>query len=387
MLRFLTAGESHGQALIAILEGVPSGLTLVRKDIDIELKRRQVGYGRGGRMKIESDRAEILSGVRFGQTIGSPVALSIRNKDWENWREKMSVEQVSVGPPPETRPRPGHADLAGMMKYHHTDIRNVLERASARETAARVAVGAVAKKLLKDFHIDVMSHVLRIGPIGVEVGELSTAEIVERAESSSLRCADGEAETRMVEAIDRAQEQGDTLGGICKIRVGGCPPGLGSYAHWDRKLDGRLSCALMSIPAVKGVEIGLGFEAASLPGSQVHDEIGHNGRRFTRFSNNAGGIEGGVSNGEEIILRVAMKPVPTLGKPLRSVDIGTKESFEAHKERADVCAVPAMGVIGEAIVAFEIARALCEKSGGDSMNEMKRNFDGYMKQAREFSSP
>lgn len=386
MLRYLTAGESHGQNLTAILEGIPSGLGLTREDIDNELKRRQVGYGRGGRMKIESDRIEILSGVRFGKTIGSPVTLLIRNRDWENWRERMSVEQVSGERPSETRPRPGHADLAGAVKYHHTDIRNVLERASARETAARVAVGAVAKKLLKEFRIDVISHVVRIGSIAVESGNLSFADIGEQAEGSPLRCADREAEARMIAAIDSAQAQGDTLGGVCEIRVRGCPPGLGSYAHWDRKLDARLAFALVSIPAVKGVEIGLGFEAASLPGSQVHDEIGHNGETFTRLTNRAGGIEGGVSNGEDIVTSVAMKPIPTLGRPLRSVDVRTKDPFEAHKERADVCAVPAMGVIGEAVVAFEIAGALCEKFGGDSMNEMKRNFDGYMKQVREFSS-
>ena len=386
MLRFLTAGESHGHSLVAIIEGIPSGLDLTGEDIDVELKRRQIGYGRGDRMMIESDKVEILSGVRFRKTLGSPVALVIRNKDWENWGDVMSVEEPRGDLSEETRPRPGHADLAGAMKYNHTDIRNVLERVSARETAARVALGAVAKKLLKEFHITVFSHVIRIGSHAVTIGDLPPKEIVERAEGSPLRCADREAEARIIEAIDAAQAQGDTLGGTCEIRVVGCPPGLGSYAHWDRKLDGKISHALMSIPAVKGVEIGLGFQAASMLGSQVHDEIGHHDKTFTRFTNNAGGIEGGVSNGQDIVIKVAMKPIPTLGKPLRSVDIRTKEPFEAHKERADVCAVPSMGVIGEAVVAFEIARAFCEKFGGDSLVEMKRNFDGYMKQIKEFSS-
>lgn len=386
MLRYLTAGESHGQCFTAIIEGVPSGLGLAREDIDVELQRRQVGYGRGDRMKIESDEVEILSGVRYGKTLGSPIALLIQNRDWANWREMMSVEKPSEEQRAETRPRPGHADLVGALKYDHTDIRNVLERASARETVARVAVGAVVKRLLKEFSVNVMSHVIQIGHVAIKVKDLSPEVIVERAEGSPLRCADQDAEARMIEAIDAAKDRGDTLGGICEIRVCGCPAGLGSYAHWDRRLDGRLSFALMSVPGVKGVEIGLGFKAASMLGSQVHDEIMHNGRTFIRPTNNAGGIEGGISNGEDLIMKVAMKPIPTLGTPLRSVDIRTKESFEAHRERADICVVPAVGVIGEAVVAFEIAKAFCEKFGGNSLPEVRHNFEGYMKQVRKFSS-
>lgn len=387
MLRFLTAGESHGQTLVAIIERMPSGLTLTGEDLDGELKRRQIGYGRGDRMKIESDKVEILSGVRFGKTLGSPLALLIRNRDWKNWHEVMSVEAPAVQPDVVTVPRPGHADLAGAIKYNQADIRDVLERASARETAARVAVGAVAKRLLKEFHLNVVSHVLQIGPVKAKVEDISYEALIEKSEASPLRCADEEAEKKMMAAIDDAKEKGDSLGGVVEIRVIGCPEGLGSYAHWDRRLDGRLSFALMSIPGVKGVEIGLGFKAASLPGSQVQDEIHHNGQHFTRPTNNAGGIEGGVSNGEDMVMRVAMKPIPTLGKSLHSVDIRTKESFEALKERADICAVPALGVIGEAVVAFEIARVFCEKFGGDSLEEMKRNFKGYQKQVRRFSSP
>jgi chorismate synthase len=387
MLRFLTAGESHGQALVAILEGMPSGLRLAREDIDGQLKRRQIGYGRGARMKIESDRVEILSGVRFGKTLGSPIALLIRNKDWDNWRQELSVERPAMEQKAVTQPRPGHADLAGAIKYNQADIRNVLERASARETASRVAVGAAAKRLLSEFRIDVLSHVIQIGHVKAKLEDITHKELLTKAEASPLRCADQEAGKRMVAAIDQARAKGDSLGGICEIRVTGCPAGLGSYAHWDRRLDGRLCFVLMSIPGVKGVEIGLGFEAASLLGSQVQDEIYHQGQNFTRPTNNAGGIEGGVSNGQDIVMRVAMKPIPTLGKPLQSVDIRTKESFEAFKERADVCAVPAVGVIGEAVVAFEIADFFCEKFGGDSLDEMQRNFEGYQKQVRRFSRP
>lgn len=386
MLQFLTAGESHGQGLITIIEGVPSGLALTQEDIDVELKRRQIGYGRGERMEIEADRAEILSGVRFGKTIGSPIALQIRNRDWENWGEVMSV-----GPPGEeqekvTRPRPGHADLAGAMKYDHSDIRNILERASARETAARVAAGAVAKTLLREFGVGVISHVIQIGPVRARLTDVPFTDLKERSEASPLRCVDGSAEKKMMKTIDETRERGDSLGGVCEIRAGGCPVGLGSYVHWVRRLDGRLAGALMSIPGVKGVEIGLGFEASSLPGTRVHDEIHHNGEKFYRSTNNAGGIEGGVSNGEEIIVKVAMKPIPTLKRPLHSVDIATKEPFEALKERADVCAVPSLGIIGEAVVAFEIADAFTEKFGGDSLREIKRNVEAYEDQVKEFSS-
>jgi chorismate synthase len=386
MLRFLTAGESHGQALVAIVEGLPAGLPLSRGDIDGELKRRQIGYGRGERMKIEADRVQILSGVRFGKTLGSPMALFIANRDWENWRQAMSVEVSPAEQEALTRPRPGHADLAGAIKYDQSDIRNILERASARETASRVAIGAVAKKLLREFHISVVSHVIQIGPIATSLEELSWSEIMERAEASPLRCADKKAQEKMILAIDEAQERGDTLGGISEIRATGCPPGLGSHVHWDRRLDARFSYVLMSIPGVKGVEIGMGFKAISLLGSQVQDEIHHRGRRFTRPTNNAGGIEGGISNGQDIVVRVAMKPIPTLGQPLRSVDIRTKKPFQAFHERADICVVPAVGVIGEALIAFEIGRALCEKFGSDSLEEMRRNFQGYVEQVRRFSS-
>jgi chorismate synthase len=337
-------------------------------------------------MKIESDRAEILSGVRFGKTLGSPIAISIQNRDWENWKEQMSVEPAGVEQEPVTRPRPGHADLAGALKYDQADIRNVSERASARETAARVAAGAVARALVGQFGILIISHVVRIGPVQARLEKVSFADIMKWSEASPLRCCDPAAEKEMREAIDECRKEGDSVGGLCEIRVAGCPPGLGSYVHWDRRLDARLAGALMSLPAVKGVEIGLGFEAASLPGSRVHDEIHHNGRRFYRRTNHAGGLEGGVSNGEEIVVRVAMKPIPTLGRPLRSVDMATRKPFEALRERADVCAVPSLGVIGEAVVAFEVAGAFVEKFGGDSLAELRRNVDGFMARIQELSS-
>ncbi len=387
MLRFLTAGESHGQALVAILEGIPANLHLTHKDIDVELERRQGGYGRGERMQIESDRAKILSGVRFGKTLGSPISLLINNRDWEKWHRAMSVEGSPQDGTRVTRPRPGHADLAATIKYGHADIRNVLERASARETAARVAVGAIAKKLLREFHIDMVSHVIRIGPVAAKVSPLTFEELKDRAEASPVRCADQKAADKMIAAIDEVKESGDSLGGICEIRAAGCPVGLGSHVHWDRRMDGRICYALMSIPSVKGVEIGLGFKAATLPGSQVHDAIHHRGERFTRPTNNAGGIEGGISNGEDIVVRVAVKPIPTMGRPLLSVDVASKKQFQAFRERADVCVVPAVGIIGEAVVAFEIAKALCEKFGGDSLEEMMRNYQGYEQQVRRFSSP
>ena len=380
MLRFLTAGESHGPALVAILEGLPAGLQLSAEDIDSQLRRRQKGYGRGGRMKIESDHVRILSGIRHGYTLGSPLAMVIENRDWQNWRERMKQEKTSKPVEWVTRPRPGHTDLAGCLKYGHDDIRNVLERASARETAARTAVGATAQRLLEEFGIAVGNQVVRIGSVTADLSGMDWPAAMERAAESPVGCADPEAEKAMMAEIDRAGEEGDTLGGICEIRVTGCPSGLGSHVHWDRRLDTRLAGALMSIPAVKGIEIGMGCEAAALPGSAVQDEIEHDGRRFTRRTNRAGGIEGGISNGQEIILRAAMKPLPTLGKPLDTVDVDTKEPAGAIRERADVCAVPAMGVIAEAVTAFEIARALCEKLGGDSLSEMKRNFKGYLEQ-------
>ena len=384
MLSFLTAGESHGQCLTAILVGVPSGLPLQAEDIDCELARRQAGYGRGGRMKIESDRVEITAGVRNGVTLGNPIALTIKNQDWANWQHIMSPEPGAVtNDRTVTRPRPGHADLAGGIKYNHTDLRNVLERASARETAARVAIGAVAKRLLKEFGIVVTSFVLELGGIRANVESIPiTGE--NPCDDSPLRCPDCEAENKMMEAIDEAGENGDTLGGVVQVVAVDVPVGLGTYAQWDRRLDTRLAGALMSIPAIKGVEIGLGFEATRRPGSQVHDEIKYDktDKRFCRATNNAGGIEGGVSNGEPIILRAAMKPIPSLRRPLQSVDFISKEPFEATKERADVCAVPAAGVVAETVVAIELANAMIEKFGGDSLGEMRRNYEAYMDYVR-----
>ena len=381
MLRFLTAGESHGELLTGIIEGVPAGLLIRMTDIDRDLARRQVGYGRGGRMKIEKDSVKISSGVRWGRTLGSPIGLMVRNKDWDNWRDKMSPDPMFLNTAdPVTRPRPGHADLAGALKYGTPDIRNILERSSARETAMRVAVGAVAKRLLEEFGIEIISHVLSIGGVFAKVPKVSPQEIRKRAEASELRCSDPEAEKRMMKKIDQARAAGDTLGGVFELIIRGAPIGLGSHVHWDRKLDSRLAGALMSIQAIKGVEVGAGFGAANKPGSEVHDEIFWNRKQgFTRRTNMAGGIEGGISNGEAIILRAAMKPIPTLYKPLRSVDMVTKKPFKASIERSDACAVPAAGVVAEAAAAVEIASALIEKFGGDSIDEMKRNYLAYDK--------
>jgi chorismate synthase len=379
MLRFLTAGESHGELLMGIIEGMPAGLLIRITDIDRDLARRQVGYGRGNRMKIERDQVKIYTGVRWGRTLGSPVGLMIRNKDWENWRDKMSADPMFLNSAdPVTRPRPGHADLAGALKYGTNDIRNILERSSARETAMRVAVGSVAKRLLEEFGIEVISHVLSIGGVFAKVPKISVHELKKRAEASELRCADPDAEKRMMRKIDEAKQGGDTLGGLFEVIIKGIPVGLGSHAHWDRKLDARLAGALMSVQAIKGVEIGAGFGVANRPGSQVHDEIFWSRKEgFHRKTNMAGGIEGGISNGEPITLRAAMKPIPTLMKPLRSVDLVSRKPFKASVERSDVCAVPAAGVVAEAAVAFEMASALVEKFGGDSIDEMKRNFSQY----------
>ncbi|MDH4161109.1 MAG: chorismate synthase [Nitrospirota bacterium] len=381
MLRYLTAGESHGELLLGILEGMPAGLLIRTTDIDNDLGRRQMGYGRGGRMKIEKDMVKIYTGVRWGKTMGGPIGLSVRNKDWDNWRAKMSPDPAFLNnADPVTRPRPGHADLAGVLKYGMTDVRNILERSSARETAMRVAVGALCKRLLDEFGISIVSHVIDIGGVYAKVGSMSSQEIKRKTENSELRCADYEAEKRMKRKIDEAQAAGDSLGGIFEVVVSGTPVGLGSHVHWDRKLDARLAMALMSIQAMKGVEVGSGFGVANKPGSQVHDEIFWTPKSgFFRKTNNAGGIEGGMSNGEVIILRAAMKPIPTLMKPLRSVDLETKKPFKASVERSDVCAVPAAAVVGEAVVAFELAAAMIEKFGGDSMDEMKRNFEEYQK--------
>jgi len=379
MLRFLTAGESHGELIMGIIEGMPAGLLIRVTDIDRDLARRQGGYGRGGRMKIEKDTVKIYTGVRWGRTIGSPIGLMVRNKDWENWRDKMSPDPMFLNSAePVTRPRPGHADLAGVMKYGSTDIRSILERSSARETAMRVAVGAVAKRLLEEFGIEVVSHVLSIGNVFAKVPKASVHEIKKKAEASELRCADPEAEKRMMRRIDEARAQGDSLGGVFEVLVTNAPIGLGSHVHWDRKLDGKLAAALMSIQAIKGVEVGAGFGAANKPGSQVHDEIYWSKKEgFFHKTNLAGGIEGGISNGETITLRAAMKPIPTLYKPLRSVDMVSKKPFKASIERSDICAVPAAGIVAEAAVACEIASAMIEKFGGDHIDEMKRNFHGY----------
>jgi len=364
---------------------MPSGLLIRVTDIDNDLARRQGGYGRGGRMKIEKDTVKIFSGVRWGKTLGGPIGLMVRNRDWDNWRAKMSPDPAFLNTAaPVTRPRPRHADLAGALKYGMTDIRNILERSSARETAMRVAVGAVTKRLLDEFGITITSHVIAIGGVYARGDKMSLKEIRKRAEASELRCADHQAEKRMKLKIDEAARSGDSLGGIFEIIVSGAPVGLGSHVHWDRKLDGRLAAAIMSIQAMKGVEIGSGFGVANRPGSKVHDEIfwGPKGG-FFRKTNHAGGIEGGMSNGEDITLRAAMKPIPTLMKPLRSVDMGSKKPFKASVERSDVCAVPAAAVVGEAVSAFEIAAALIEKFGGDSLDEMKRNYEQYRRYLRD----
>ncbi len=382
LFRYLTAGESHGPQLSAIIEGLPAGIHLTAESVNQDLARRQQGYGRGGRMKIEKDTAELLSGVRWGETLGSPVTLVVKNRDWENWLEKMSpLPEHRDDSSAVTRPRPGHADLSGVLKYHHDDVRNVLERSSARETAVRVAVGGVARALLAEFGILVGGFVTEMGGVCSPTPNEPLEQLWQRSNASDMFCCDKTAEEEMKRAIDSAKAAGDTLGGVVEVQVLGVPPGLGSYVHWDRKLDARLAMALMSIQAIKGVEVGIGFEAARRPGSQVHDEIFYNGG-YRRDTNNAGGIEGGMSNGEPIVLRAAMKPIPTLYKPLRSVDMRTHEAFEATVERSDTCAVPAALVVAEAVVAIEVANALLEKFGGDSIVEIRRNIEGYLEQIR-----
>ncbi len=384
MLRFLTGGESHGQALVAILEGLPAGLRLDPAAIAAQLARRQRGYGRGRRMAIETDRAEILSGVRGGETIGGPISLLIRNRDWENWQRSMAVtEAVPEGAKgadraPVTRPRPGHADLAGAVKFDRADIRDVLERASARETAARVAVGAIAAQFLHEVGIDITSHVVAIADVALPAAHtISFERAAALPDDSALRCVDAALERKMTAAIDRARQAGDTVGGAFEVIARGVPPGLGSYTHWDRKLDGRLAQALMSIHAIKAVGIGLGAEGAALPGSQVHDEIlaghaaGESGPwNWNRPTNNAGGLEGGVTNGEEVRLTAFMKPISTLMKPLRSIDLRTMKDAPATIERSDVCAVPAAAIVGEAMMALVLADAFLEKFGGDAMRDV-----------------
>ena len=387
MLRFTTAGESHGQALVAVLEGVPAGLPLLAADIDHELARRQQGYGRGRRMQIESDRVEILAGVRAGETMGSPIALVVRNRDWKNWQEVMDPEpregDAAGRARAVTRPRPGHADLAGMLKYDRHDARDVLERASARETTARVAAAAVCRVLLERFGIEIGSHIVHLGGVDAARPDIFPDDLNAAADESPVRTLDPEAQTRMLALIDEAKAQGDTLGGICEVVCTGLPVGLGSYVSWDRKLDGRIAAACMSIPAVKGVEIGMGFEAGRLRGSQVHDEIESDARagragKVRRRTNRAGGLEGGMTTGEPLVVRVAMKPISTLMRPLGTVEMTTGEPAAAVAERSDVTAVPAMGVIAEAMVAFVLAQALLEKFGGDSIGEVERNYEGYL---------
>jgi chorismate synthase len=386
MLRYLNAGESHGRGLMAVVEGVPSGLPLTADAINADLIRRQGGYGRGGRMRIEKDRIEFICGVRKGKTLGNPLGLLIWNKDWENWKEIMASEP---GPPSTervvTRPRPGHADLVGAIKYGHRDIRNVLEKASARETAIRVAIGGVAKSLLAQFDMQVVSYTMDIGGVAAP-SQADPLAAYQEAEQSDVRCPDPEAAKKMIEHIRGAKHKGDSLGGIFEVVVTNPPIGLGTYAQWDRRLTARLAMAAMSIQAMKGVEIGMGFESARRYGSEVHDDIyfDQTAGQFIRKTNNAGGLEGGITNGQNIIVRVAMKPIATLYTPKDSVDIVTKEPFEATVERSDICTVPAAGVVGEAVIAYEMANALIEKFGGDTLDEMKRNFDAYQEYVRSF---
>lgn len=389
MFRFTTAGESHGKALVAIVEGLPAGLPVDVAQINGELKRRQWGYGRGGRMKIEQDEVQILSGVRHGLTLGSPVALVIENKDWANWTDVMSTEAAVVADNKSrrvSRPRPGHADLAGGQKFGARDLRNILERASARETAARVACGALARQLLSTFGIEIRSHVVQLAGIPEKPLELDWQTITSIPDDAPLRCADEAEQQKMVQAIDQSRESGDTVGGIFEVVARGVVPGVGSHTSWDMKLDGRLAQGVMSIPAVKAVSIGAGSEASALPGSEVHDEIAYNDetKEFIRATNRAGGLEGGITNGEEIRVRGHLKPLSTLRRPLNSVDIDTKQTQSAAFERSDITAVPAAGVIGEAMVALVLASAMREKFGGDSLGEMKRNFEGYREQLRGY---
>ncbi len=386
MLRFTTAGESHGPALVSILEGMIAGLPLVAADIDVELARRQQGYGRGRRMKIESDRAEFLSGVRAGETLGSPIAMLIQNRDWKNWEEIMDPAPRDGDPTRKravTRPRPGHVDLSGMLKYDRDDARDVLERASARETTARVAAGAVCRRFLREFGVTLGSHVVHLGGVDARRPNKLPADLNAAADESQLRTLDRDAEQEMITRIDAAKAAGNTLGGIAEVVCDGVPVGLGSHVSWDRKLDGRLAAALMSIPAVKAVEIGLGVESALRQGSDVHDEIDPDegnvkAGRVRRRTNRAGGMEGGISNGEQIVLRASMKPISTLMRPLGTIEMKTREPAQAVAERSDVTAVPAMGVIAEAMTAFVVAQAFLEKFGGDSLGETRRNYENYV---------
>jgi chorismate synthase len=390
MLRFETAGESHGECLVATVTGLPAGVPVRVDAVDRDLQRRQQGYGRGGRMKIETDHAEIVSGVRHSATIGSPIAILIRNRDWQNWTEVLPVENFSGAEEkkkPLTRPRPGHADLAGALKYDFHDARYILERASARETTARVAAGALAKAFLGEFGIEILSHVTAIGPARLgRAAAWDEIRALNEREEILLGCVDGEAEQRMKEAVDQAYRTGDTVGGVFEVVAHGVPPGLGSHIAWDTRLDGRLAQAMVSIQAVKGVEIGDALEAAGGYGSSVQDTIGYDraAARFTRGSNRAGGIEGGISNGQDIIVRGLLKPISTLRRPLESVDFATREPALASYERSDVCVVRAAGVIGEAMMALVLAAAFLDKFGGDSLGESRRNVETYLQQVKKF---
>jgi chorismate synthase len=387
-LRYLTAGETHGPQLTAIIEGLPSNLELDFEALNFQLQRRQKGHGRGRRMQIETDTAQIVGGVRHGRTTGAPVAVVVENKDWKHWTSVMNVEPVEGSDESKRRvfrPRPGHADLNGGLKYNLKDLRNVLERSSARETAARVAVGAIARQLLATFGIKVAGHVVSIGEVVAATPNLPIDELISVTEESPVRVADKDAEQKMIELIDRMKTEGDTIGGVVECIITGLPVGLGSHVQWDRKLDGRIAQAVVSINAFKGVEVGIGFEAARIPGSKVHDEILHTADKgFHRASNRAGGFEGGMTTGEPIVVRGVMKPIPTLYKPLASVDIDTKEPFTAQVERSDACAVPAASVVMEHVVAWEVAKAFLEKFGGDSIEEIRANLDNYSRQVEAY---
>lgn len=387
-MRYLTAGETHGPQLTAIIEGMPSNLALSSEAIDYQLRRRQKGHGRGIRMQIEQDSANIVGGVRHGTTTGAPIALVVINNDWKAWTSIMGVEPLEEGDPAKrriNRPRPGHADLNGGLKYNHKDLRNVLERSSARETTVRVACGAVARQLLEQFGIKMAVQVIRIGEVEVDRQELPIDELIRVTEESPVRVTDKAAEAQMIAAIDAAKKDGDTLGGIVEVIIEGVPVGLGSHVQWDRKLDGRIAQAVVSIQAFKGVEFGIGFEAASRRGSKVHDGILYSEEKgFHRESNRAGGFEGGITTGEQIVVRGVMKPISTLYKPLQSVDIDTKEAYTAQVERSDTCAVPAAGVIMENVVAWEVAKAFMEKFGGDSLEEIRTNYENYLKQVESY---
>jgi chorismate synthase len=398
MLRYVTAGESHGPCLTIIIDGVPAGFSIDAEKINRDLWRRQQGYGRGGRMLIEKDEVQLRSGIRWGETLGSPVAFGIENRDWKNWTKKMSAvpedrdDKIAV-----TKPRPGHADLNGVLKYDRSDIRDILERASARDTVSRTAVGSFCKQLLAPFGVRVLGYIRSIGTVTANLEGSSFDEIYGRADESPVRTADKAAEEQMIALIEECKKEGNTLGGVFEVVALGLPPGLGTHTQWDRKLDGRLARALMSIQAIKGVEIGLGFDMARRRGSQVHDEIFFDPAKmvsegtprivptgFYRGSNNSGGTEGGMSNGAPLIVRVAMKPISTLMSPLQSVDLKSKRPTDASVERSDVCAAPAAAVVGESVVATELADAFLEKFGGDSLREIRRNYEGYLEQIKNF---